>query len=54
MSWGATTAFRLAPAQGVGFVAEDVLLIVAGSAALAGFAAWLEGRRTARRFTARA
>jgi len=54
LSWGAAVAFRLVPAQGAAFVVQDVLLIVAGGAALAGFAAWLEGRRTARRFTARA
>jgi hypothetical protein len=53
LSWGATAAFRLAPAQGVGFVAQDVLLIGAGCVALAGFAAWLDRRRAARRFTAR-
>jgi hypothetical protein len=53
LSWGATTVFRLAPGAGVGFVAEDVLLIGAGSAALAGFAAWLDHRRAARRFMAR-
>lgn len=53
LSWGATAVFRLLPAQGAGFVAQDVLLTGAGSAALAGFAGWLEHRRRARRFTAK-
>ena len=53
LSWGATAVFRLLPAQGAGFVAQDVLLTGAGSAALAGFADWLEHRRRGRRFTAR-
>jgi hypothetical protein len=35
LSWGATAAFRLLPAQGAGFVAQDVLLTGAGSAVLA-------------------
>jgi hypothetical protein len=53
LSWGATTGFRLLPAQGLGFVAEDVVLIGAGSAALAAFAAWLDRRHSARRLVAR-
>jgi hypothetical protein len=54
LSWAASAVFRLAPLQGAGFAAQDVLLIGAGSAGLAGFAVLLDRRRTARRFTPRA
>ena len=52
LSWGASVVFRLVPAQGLAFAAEDMLLIATGGVLLAGFAALLDRRRTRRRFVA--
>ena len=49
LSWGASAVFRLLPAQGVAFAAEDALLIGLGGVVLARFAALLDRRRRRRR-----
>ena len=49
LSWGASAVFRLLPAQGVAFAAEDALLIGLGGVVLARFAAFLDRRRRRRR-----
>ncbi len=54
LSWAASVVFRLVPMHGLAFALEDSMLIGAGAATLARFAALLDRRRAARRITAAA